>query len=153
MDPRHPTASNLTPMWRVAVVDDHSFIRAIFATIVEDDPDMELIWTASCLAEARANLHRNVPDLLILDITLPDGTGFELAREILEFLPELRVLIVSSHATKAHAKRAQDCGAKGYLTKSCSPDEIIEAIDVVRGGGTYFRLLQPARSLDVSGNE
>lgn len=124
---------------RVAVVDDHAIIRSIFKTVIEDDPALDLIWSAATLAEARSNLARTCPDLLILDIHLPDGSGYSLAHEIAQRLPEVRVLIVSSHRDKAAVLRARECGARGYVPKSSSPEQIFEAIDVVRRGDTYFR--------------
>lgn len=139
MTHRHPTSPHSKRRWRVAVVDDYSIIRAVFKSLVDDDPELSLIWSASCLAEARSHLARNVPDLLILDVSLPDGNGIDLAREILASLPHLKVLIVSSHEGTAQAEAALACGAKGYVAKSSSPEDLVGAIDVIRKGGTYFR--------------
>ena len=129
--------------WRIAVVDDYAIIRAVFKSLVEDDPALEFLWSASSLTEARSNLHRSIPDLLIVDITLPDGEGYELITETLARLPDLRVLVVSSREGEEHARRALDCGARGYLPKSSSPDDIVNAISRIQQGGTCFKCLHP----------
>ena len=139
MEHRHPTSPHPKKRWRVAVVDDYSIIRAVYKSLVDDDPELSLIWSASCLAEARNHLARHVPDLLILDVSLPDGNGIDFAREVLGGLPELRVLIVSSHEGIAQAEAALASGAKGYVAKSSSPEDLVAAIDVIRKGGTCFR--------------
>jgi len=122
-------------------VDDYSIIRCVFKTLVEDDPGLEFTWSAATLAEARSNLGRIVPDLMIVDISLPDGEGYELISETLGWLPEMQILVVSAHESIASARRARDCGAKGYLTKNSSPGDILEAISTIQKGGTCFKML------------
>ena len=139
MELRPPSAPDPGSRWRVAVVDDHSIIRAIFKSLVDDDPGLELIWSASCLAEARRMLASARPDLLIVDVSLPDGNGLDLAREALILQPHLRILVVSSHAGAANARLALKSGARGYVAKSSAPENISEAIDAIRTGGTYFK--------------
>ncbi len=78
-----------------------------------------------------------------MDVSLPDGNGIDLAREVLAGLPQLKVLIVSSHEGTVQAEAALACGAKGYVAKSSSPEDLVAAIDVIRKGGTYFRKRAP----------
>ncbi len=133
-----PVAS---PTWRIAVVDDHSIIRAVFRTLVEDDPNLQFLWSASTLDEARGYLSETPPDMLIVDISLPDGEGYDLIPEAFSRRPDLRVLVVSSYEDVDHAWRALDCGAHGYLTKNSSPGDILEAISSIQKGGTSFKIL------------
>ena len=125
---------------RVAVIDDHSIMRAVYRTLVEDAPDLELAWSASTAKEARMHLERDdVPDVIIMDLTLPDGTGYELTQEVLQRHPGLPVLVVSAHQDKSYAQEAYDCGARGYLVKDSSPNELLHALEAVRNGESYFK--------------
>ena len=124
---------------RIAVVDDHSIIRAVFRSIAEDAPELDLAWSASNLTEARGCFAKDVPDFLIVDVSMPDGNGYDLTTEFLKQAPELPVLIVSSHEEKSYAQHALKCGAKGYVVKNASPSEILEAIYAVQAGRYYFK--------------
>ncbi|MDZ4286825.1 MAG: response regulator transcription factor [Prosthecobacter sp.] len=125
---------------RVAVVDDHSIMRAVYRTLVEDAPDLDLAWSASTAKEARMHLERDdVPDVVIMDLTLPDGSGYELTREFLQRYPGLPVLVVSAHHDRSYAQEAFECGARGYLVKDSSPHELLHALEAVRSGESYFK--------------
>ena len=141
MDDSPPSPSPPGRAWRIAVVDDYSIIRCVFKSLVEDDPGLQFTWSAATLAEARSKLARTVPDLMIVDISLPDGEGYELICETLDSLPDLQILVVSAFESPAHARRARECGAKGYLTKNSSPGDILEAISTIQKGGTCFKML------------
>lgn len=129
------------------MVDDYSIIRAVFKSLVEDDPGLKFVWSASTLAEARTKLRHTVPDMLIVDISLPDGEGYELISEVLAVRPTMRVLVVSSHEEPEHAQRARACGAQGYMTKNSSPGDVLEAIWLIQRGGTCFKTLRGYESL------
>lgn len=125
---------------RIAVVDDHSIMRAVYRSLVDDSPEYALVWSASSLDEARMHLQRNeVPDVIIMDVTLPDGTGYELVQEILLKHPDILILMVSAHEEISYARHAVECGARGYLVKDCSPTELMDALETVLSGERYFR--------------
>lgn len=123
---------------RIAVVDDVAIIRSVFRSIAEDSPGMNLIWTASNLDEARAGLNREIPDLLVMDVNLPDGDGFEFTTELLGDHPDLPVLIFSAHEGGSFVEKAVECGAKGFLGKNVPPQRVVEAITVLCSGGTFL---------------
>jgi DNA-binding NarL/FixJ family response regulator len=123
---------------RIAVVDDVAIIRAVFRSIAEDSPGMNLIWTASNLDEARAGLNREVPDLLVMDVNLPDGDGFEFTTELLQTHPGLPVLIFSAHEGGSFVEKAVECGARGFLGKNVPPQKVVEAISILCSGGTFI---------------
>jgi DNA-binding NarL/FixJ family response regulator len=127
-----PEEPSQEPPVRVAVVDDHSIMRAVFSAIVEDAPDLDLAWSAANLAEARPFLDSEEPGLLILDVSLPDGNGFEFTREVLARHPGLRILIVSAEEDETFKQRARACGARGFLSKNVSPDEVLRAVHTIR---------------------
>lgn len=122
----------------IAVVDDHAIIRAIFKSIAEDAPDLDLVWSAPDLASARNHLSVHRPDLLIVDITLPDGDGFELTQEVLLTWPEVRVIIITSHDDKDYTHRARDIGASGFVTKTTSPKNLLRLIQRISEGEEIF---------------
>ena len=80
-----------------------------------------------------------VPDVVIMDLTLPDGTGYELTQEIVARHPGLPVLVVSAHDDRSCAQEAWECGARGYLVKDSSPHELLHALEAVRSGESYFK--------------
>lgn len=135
-----PPALNVSnPQHRIAVVDDHSIILAVFRSLVEDDADLELAWTASCLKEALHKIPEDSPDLLILDVSLPDGMGYDLLPFVVSNYPHTKIMMVSSHEDREFAQRAHDLGACGYVTKNASAHELIGAIHTVLKDGTYFK--------------
>lgn len=129
-----------TPL-RLAVVDDHAIIRGVFVTLVEDAPDLVMAWTASTLSEARDKLRQSPPDFLVMDVNLPDGNGFNFTREVLRDLPSLPILIVSAKEDRSYPERAAACGARGFIAKEASLEQLVEAVCVIQQGGRWF----PAR--------
>jgi DNA-binding NarL/FixJ family response regulator len=133
---RSPAAPD-TPL-RLAVVDDHAIIRGVFVTLVEDAPDLIMAWTASTLSEARDKIRRSPPDFLVMDVTLPDGNGFNFTQEILSKLPQLPVLIVSANEDRSYPERAVACGARGFIPKEASLEQLVEAVCTIQQGGDWF---------------
>ncbi|HBJ86076.1 MAG: response regulator transcription factor [Prosthecobacter sp.] len=133
-----PPPPNPQKALRLAVVDDHAIIRGVFVTLVEDAPDLTMAWTASSLSEARDKMRRDAPDFLVMDVTLPDGNGFDFIAEILHDLPKLSVLMVSAHEDHSYPERAAACGAKGFIPKEASLEQLVEAVSVIQHGGRWF---------------
>jgi DNA-binding NarL/FixJ family response regulator len=129
---------------RIAAIDDHSIIRAIIRTIAEDAPDMELAWSAPSIADARQKLATDTPDLILVDVTLPDGEGYEFIEEALRQHPNLPTLVISMHHEERYARRAHLAGARGYVMKNISPHDLVHIIQRVLQGETVF---DPALSL------
>ena len=123
---------------RLAVVDDHAIIRGVFVTLVEDAPDMTLAWTASSLAEAADKIHWDIPDFLVIDVGLPDGSGFDFTQEVLNRAPSLPVLIVSAKEDPGYPGRAAACGARGFIPKKASLEQLVEAVNAIQQGGKWF---------------
>lgn len=124
---------------RIAIVDDHSIIRAVFRSLAEDDESLNMIWTATCLEEAKKELENAAPDILILDVSLPDGVGYDLLPMIQKNHPRTKVMMVSSHEEREYAQRAQSMGARGYLTKNASTHDLTQAIHLILANKTYFK--------------
>jgi len=148
-----PPSSTSLPPQKLAVVDDHGIIRGVFLTLVEDTPELTMLWMAPSLSEARENLRRDKPDFLVMDVWLPDGNGFEFIRETLEFAPDLPVLMVSAHNDKSYPEQARACGARGFISKASSLEQLIEAITAIQQGSFWFYGAATAKAPEPRGRE
>lgn len=119
---------------RVAVVDDHTFMREGLKVLLDSMPGYSVAWMAGTAAEAMKLLRDDAPDLLIADITLPDRNGIELVKDVHTILPDLRILVISMHNEKLYVQRALRAGARGYLTKDASHSDYERAIRRVAAG-------------------
>ena len=120
----------------VVVVDDHHLVRVAVHTLVGDEPDLEIIGEAGSLAEARAQLAAVTPDVLLLDVHLPDGDGLELCREAAE--RDIKVLVLTAYTGEELLIEAMRSGASGYILKQDRAEEILAAIRTVSTGGAHF---------------
>ncbi|MDI1312866.1 response regulator transcription factor [Prosthecobacter sp.] len=132
-----PTSSPISRV-RLAVVDDHAIIRGVFVTLVEDAPELNMAWTASSLAEAADKIQLDIPDILVIDVGLPDGNGFDFTKELLTRVPGLPVLIVSADTESSYVERAAASGAKGFIAKEASLELLVEAVNTIQQGGQWF---------------
>ena len=122
---------------RVAIVDDHTMMRGGMKVFIESLPDFECCWTAGDAREAMTMVEKEVPDVLIMDITLPDRNGIELVKDIHSLHPTLPILMMSMHDEAYYALRALKAGAKGYMMKNISYDIYEQALRRVAAGGTW----------------
>ena len=127
-----------TPRKRILVVDDHPMMRTGLAQIVKAQPGLEVFGEAGSPAEALEKMALKQPDLIMADLTMKGGSGFEFIREVLSRHAELPVLVVSMHDENVYAERALRAGARGYIMKEESPDQLITAILRVLDGGIYL---------------
>jgi DNA-binding NarL/FixJ family response regulator len=108
------------------------------AASLNEEPDLRVIAEAGSLREAREALARELPDVAILDLRLPDGSGTALAEEIASSHPTVRCLILSVAAGEHEILEAVNAGVCGYLPKSVERPELLEAIRTIAAGGEYF---------------
>jgi len=124
-------------MIQVLVADDHAIIRRGLKQIVADAHDVVVAGEASNGMEALNHALKNDYDVAVLDITMPDGSGLDILKELKTRKPKLKVLILSMHPEEQYAVRALRAGASGYLTKDRMPDELLAAIRIVALGRKY----------------
>ena len=125
-------------MIHVLIVDDHDLVRAGLRRILEDSPEIKTISEAAT-GEAAIQCCRSAPpDVVLLDLTLPGISAFEVTGRIQRGCESARVIILAAHAKSPYPTRLLDAGAYGYLTKDCDAEELIEAIRTVRGGQRYI---------------
>lgn len=120
----------------VLLVEDDAAFRRGFAASISREPDFNLLGAMSTLAEARACIARQVPDVLLVDLGLPDGDGVELIREMYERQPAVHSMVVTIFGDEHHIFRALEAGATGYLLKDAEPDEVSSSIRKLAAGGS-----------------
>jgi DNA-binding NarL/FixJ family response regulator len=127
-------------MIKVVIADDHDLIRDGFKKLVGGEPDITVIGEARSAEELSQLLREFVPDVLVLDIGLPDENGLEVLKDIKSAgtHPDMSVLILSMHPEGRYARRALAAGAAGYMTKDTASEELIPAIRKVRSRGRYI---------------
>lgn len=120
---------------RVAIVEDHTFMREGLKLFISSLSDFEWAWMAGSATEALAMIESDMPDLLLVDITLPDRNGLELIKDVHALYPKLVMMVLSMHDEKLYVQRALRAGARGYLTKDANHAEYEKALRKVAGGG------------------
>jgi DNA-binding NarL/FixJ family response regulator len=123
---------------KVLLVDDHHLFREGLALLLANHPPLELVGHASTAREACALVETAAPDVVILDMTLPDSDGIATTREILRRRPRTYVLILTMHATEFFVRKALEAGARGYALKTQSSSQLLDAIRSVGAGETYL---------------
>ncbi|WP_076859020.1 response regulator transcription factor [Bradyrhizobium mercantei] len=131
---------------RILIVDDHPIVASGCRTVFADDPEITLLEAADAESGERAFVAEK-PDLCVIDINLPTVSGFELARRILSHDASARLIMFSMNDDPVFAARAIDIGAKGYVSKTGDPNDLVEAVREVGNGGVY---LPPAIARNVA---
>lgn len=124
-------------MIKVIIVDDHPVVRRGLKQIIEDEPDMEVAGEAKNAGECISLVRKTDCTLVLLDITLPDGNGFDVLKQLKYEHPNLPILILSVHPEDQYGLRFIKAGASGYLMKEGAPEELVKAIRKVNAGGKY----------------
>ncbi|CAM4109061.1 response regulator transcription factor [Nocardia ninae] len=122
------------PTIKVFLVDDHEIVRRGVGDLIGLEPDLEVIGEAGTFSQALARIPALRPDVVVLDVRLPDGNGIELCRELLSANPDLRCLILTSFTDEQAMLNAILAGASGYVVKDIKSLELIEAIREVGAG-------------------
>ena len=127
----------MTPI-RVLIADDHALVRAGIRALVERIDGVVVVGEAGKGSEALELVRQLGPDLILLDITMPDGNGFEVLDQVTKQYPEIRVIVLTVHEAGEYALRAVREGAAGYLPKSAASIELEQAIQTVIRGERYI---------------
>jgi len=123
---------------RVAIAEDQRIVREMLAALLEREADLSLVGAAGTGAEAIAVVAQQHPDVLVLDIGLPDIEGAEVARRVKEIAPACRVLTLSVQDSRFFVQHMLRAGADGYVVKSAALPELVQAIRVVASGRVYL---------------
>ncbi len=119
---------------RIVLADDHSVVRAGIRQFLEQAPDIRIVAEASDGLEAWAKIANTQPDVVVLDIQMPRASGIEVTRRIRERYPTMGVLILTAYDDDPYVMAALQAGANGYVLKTATPEELIQAVrDVMQG--------------------
>ena len=128
------TNTQTTDPIRIVLVEDHAVVKIGLRTILTQNPRMDVIDEVGTIADAHTAIPRLKPDVVLMDVRLPDGNGVEACQEILATTPETHVLFLTSFEDEDARLQAILAGAAGYLLKKIAPDELIQAIELVVAG-------------------
>lgn len=120
------------------LADDHEIVRKGIKMLLESESDIEVVAEASDGQEAIDLLGSNHPDIVIMDIRMPNLNGIEATKTIKDKFPAVSVLVLSMHDDEEYITQSIDCGADGYLLKDSGKEEFVKAIHNVYGGQKYF---------------
>ena len=144
---------------RILLVDDHALVRLGLMTLLNDQPDMEVVGEASTAAEAVSATERLRPDVILMDIRLPGEGGIDATRQVTARFPDSKVVMLTSFADDELILRAINAGAMGYVLKQVGNDELLRAIQAVSRGealldpSTTARLIARVREADRKAQE
>ena len=122
----------------VMLADDHAVVRDGLRALLEGGNDLQVVAVAGNGREAVAEALRIHPDIVIMDIAMPELDGVEATRRIVERCPDTRVLILSMYLSAEHIYRALQAGAQGYVLKESAGEEVVDAIRALRAGKRYL---------------
>jgi len=131
---------------RVILVDDHNLVRAGFRSLLENIPEVEIVAEAENGYSALELIRTHKPDLVLMDIALPDITGLDVTAQVIQEYPSIKVVLLSMYDNEEYVLRALDIGAAGYLLKDADANEFELAIHAIANGKAY---LSPAISSRV----
>jgi len=144
---------------RILILDDHELVRKGLRALLDQESDLLVVGEAGTCAQALAMARRLHPQLVLLDMKLPDISGLDACEQLLAERPQLRILVLTSYAEEATVAAAIRGGAHGYLLKDVKPDDLTRAIRTVAGGRGYldpritqqtFRWIRTGASSNVS---
>ncbi len=122
----------------VLLVDDHKIMRDGLIALMEDEADINVVAQAGTGIDAVEKAAEHLPDVIVMDLTLPDMGGIEATRRILKHNPRIRVLVLSMLMDRNCVLESLEAGARGYLAKDCAAEELVAAIRSVHDGKPYL---------------
>ncbi len=134
---------------RVVLADDHPVVVAGVKTLLLATPDMTVVGEAGTGLEALRMIEETMPDVAVIDISMPDVNGIELAKALAHDARSVKLLALTVHEDRAYVQRLMQAGARGYLLKRTAAEELVRAIRAISAGGIY---LDPAVAGKVLGD-
>jgi len=123
---------------KILLADDHAIVRQGLRSLLEKEPDMEVVGEAEDGRKAMQLVRELVPDIVVMDVTMPNLNGIDATHEIVSEFPQIKVIALSIHSHKQFIAGMLKAGASGYILKECLFDEFVQAIRTVIGSGTYL---------------
>lgn len=123
---------------RVLIAEDHKTVRKGIKMIIEAEPDMTVIGETGDGHEAVRLARELQPDIVVMDISMPESNGIKATAEVKKIAPEIKILTLTRHTDKAYLRELMEAGVDGYVLKQSESDELLRAIRTVAGGGNYL---------------
>lgn len=123
---------------RLFLVDDHAVIRSGLKMLLENEQDMEIVGEAENARDAIQDAILLKPDVILMDIGLPDMSGIEATREIKKRMPDTSIVALTIHEDEEYFFKMLDAGASGYVPKRAAPEELLTAIRAAANGQVYL---------------
>lgn len=136
---------------RILLTDDHAILRAGLRLLIENQPDLEVVGEAGNGQEALAKAKALQPDLILLDLSMPETDGLTVLPELVAALPKSRVLVLTMHDDVTHLRQALAAGAAGYVLKRAVDQELLIAIRAVMRGEPYVHSAMTQKLLEAVG--
>jgi DNA-binding NarL/FixJ family response regulator len=122
----------------VLLVDDHPFVREGIRSFLSDLPDFEVVGEASSGSEAVKMAAQHDPDFILLDINMPGTNGLEAVGQLRKSTPKAKILVLTVHNSREYVLHVARSGAHGYILKEAPPEELLQAMNAIRGGQKYY---------------
>jgi DNA-binding NarL/FixJ family response regulator len=135
--------------YRIVLADDHAMFRRGVKRIIQENKELEVIGEAGDGLQLLEIIKKSSPDMVILDVSMPNLRGLEATREIKMAYPEIKIIILTMHKDKEYLFHALAAGAEGYLLKEDADEELFSAIKIIRQGGAYFSPLLAPLMTDI----
>lgn len=154
----------MTERLRVVIADDHAIFREGIKQVLANNPALSVVGEAQSGLAALEVIGKTKPDLVVMDITMPEISGIEVTRQITRDLPQTRIIILSVHSRKTFIMEALKAGARGYVLKDSAGEKLLDAVAAVTAGDCYLDspvaghiveefVRAPAPPEDLSGRE
>jgi DNA-binding NarL/FixJ family response regulator len=138
----------MDPAIRILLVDDHLLFRAGLARLLQDYPDLAVVGEADSAEEAVQRAEQLLPDVIVMDIDMPDEDGVSATRRIKRVLPDARIVMLTMYTRDSYVLEAIRAGAYGYLLKDASAEELVGTVRMVAQGGAVINPRLARRILD-----
>jgi DNA-binding NarL/FixJ family response regulator len=130
---------------RILLADDHTVVRQGFRAILAQQPDIQIVGEAGNGKEVLALAQSTAPDVVVMDVAMPELNGMEATRRLIAAMPQVKILALSMHKDAIYVREMLKAGARGYLLKDSGEQDLLEAVRAVSRGGEYISpALQPA---------
>ncbi len=128
----------MQPMYSIVLVDDHAIVREGFKRLIELEPDLEVVAECRSADDAVEAVGTRRPDLVALDLSLPDGSGLPLIEHLRSVAADTRIVVLSMHDGEPYVSEALRRGASGYVTKGVAPEELVAGLRAVMQGECFL---------------